>query len=85
MSIIVNISKEQEILLQHGRSAFKGKEWRITLQVGFTVVYFLIAIFYWYYLTTFISIDPTVFNFLSCIVWIVLNGLNPIIYLIFNR
>ncbi|KAK5968827.1 hypothetical protein GCK32_022400 [Trichostrongylus colubriformis] len=48
------------------------------------VLYFLFAFIYWNYLMPLFG-SSTLTDFLSCIVWVVMNGIHSVIYLVFNR
>ncbi|ETN82361.1 hypothetical protein NECAME_08011 [Necator americanus] len=60
------------------------REYWITVQVSLLVLYFLFSFIYWTYLMPIFG-SSVVSDFVSCLVWVVMNGIHPIIYLIFNQ
>ncbi|KAK6755094.1 hypothetical protein RB195_013837 [Necator americanus] len=60
------------------------REYWITVQVSLLVLYFLFSFIYWTYLMPIFG-SSVVSDFVSCLVWVVMNGIHPIIYLIFNH
>ncbi|KAK5970453.1 hypothetical protein GCK32_014493 [Trichostrongylus colubriformis] len=60
------------------------RELWITIQVSLIVLYFLFAFIYWNYLMSLFGAS-TLTDFLSCIVWVVMNGIHSVIYLVFNQ
>ncbi|KAK6026595.1 hypothetical protein OSTOST_07421 [Ostertagia ostertagi] len=51
--------------------------------VSMIFLYFLFAFIYWNYLMPMMG-ESTLSDYLSCIVWVAMNGIHSIIYLIFN-
>ncbi|WKY08872.1 hypothetical protein Q1695_001784 [Nippostrongylus brasiliensis] len=59
------------------------REFLITVQVSMLALYFLFSFVYWNYLMDVFG-ESTLSYFFSCIVWVVMNGIHPLIYLVFN-
>ncbi|KAL6741298.1 hypothetical protein Aduo_014568 [Ancylostoma duodenale] len=60
------------------------REYRITIQVSLLVLYFLFTFVYWTYLMPWFG-ESLLADFFSCLVWVIMNGIHPIIYLVFNE
>ncbi|RCN52036.1 hypothetical protein ANCCAN_01824 [Ancylostoma caninum] len=65
-------------------SKLSKREFRITIQVSLLVLYFLFSFVYWTYLMPWFG-PSVVADFFSCLVWVIMNGIHPIIYLVFNE
>ena len=75
----------RSILFQKQSSKLSKTELRITIHVGFITFYFLVAYIYWYYLLGIVIPATRAWKFISMLIWIVMNGLHPLLYLIFNQ
>nr|CDJ96939.1 7TM GPCR domain containing protein [Haemonchus contortus] len=65
-------------------SKLSKREFRLTIQVSMIILYFLLSFLYWTFRAPLFGIT-TLSDYVSCIVWVVMNGIHPIIYLIFNH
>ncbi|VDL87188.1 unnamed protein product [Nippostrongylus brasiliensis] len=69
-------------IFQKGNS-LKGGELVLTLQHFLVSLVFLFGFIYWDFIDVW---DRTlVVNFFSNLIWIIINGMNPFIYLLVNR
>ncbi|GMT11452.1 hypothetical protein PFISCL1PPCAC_2749, partial [Pristionchus fissidentatus] len=72
------------IWTQNGKK-FSRREMSITLQLLVSSVYTIATFVYWTYLEYPVFGGTTLANYVSVHVWIFLNGINTIIFLVFNK
>ncbi|KAL6741296.1 hypothetical protein Aduo_014567 [Ancylostoma duodenale] len=65
-------------------SKLNKREYRITIQVSLLFLYFLFSFVYWTYLMPLFG-QSVLSDFFSCLVWVIMNGIHPFIYLVFNE
>ncbi|CAI4224640.1 unnamed protein product [Auanema sp. JU1783] len=59
-------------------------ERRLTIQISLLLLYFLFTYVYWTYIMSFFP-SNYISHSVSLLIWIVMNGIHPIIYLVFNK
>uniref|UniRef100_A0A1I7X0M8 Centromere protein C n=1 Tax=Heterorhabditis bacteriophora TaxID=37862 RepID=A0A1I7X0M8_HETBA len=52
--------------------------------VSVVIAYFLFSFAYWTYIIPLLGQNNIMFDYLSMLVWVLMNGIHPIIYLVFN-